>query len=83
MKFLTILLLGVTLVFSAVDINTAGAKELRSLHGIGTKKADAILAYRKNNCFKNIEDLAKVKGVGNKTIEKNKDNLRVSECNIK
>ena len=80
MKFLTMLLLGVTLIFGAVDINTAGKKELVSLSGIGAKKADSIIEYRKANCFNTIKELAKVKGIGNKTVEKNKDNLTVSAC---
>ena len=80
MKILTMILLGVTLMFGAVDINTAGKKELVGLSGIGAKKADTIIEYRKVNCFKTIQELAKVKGIGDKTIEKNSDNLIVSEC---
>ena len=80
MKILTMLLLGVTLMFGAVDINTAGKKELVSLSGIGAKKAEAIMEYRKANCFKSIDELAKVKGIGKKTVEKNKDNLTAGAC---
>ena len=83
MKLLSLLILGVTLMFGAVDINTANKKELSGLHGIGAKKADAILAYRKDNCFKSINGLAKVKGIGKKTVEKNKDNLTASKCKVK
>ncbi len=81
MKILTMILLGVTLMFGAVDINTADKKELITLSGIGAKKADAILEYRKVKCFENIKELAKVKGIGNKTVEKN--NLTASECKVK
>ena len=80
MKLFTLLVFGVVVLFGAVDINTAGKKELSGLHGIGAKKADAILIYRKDNCFKNINGLTKVKGIGKKTIEKNKDNLKASKC---
>ncbi len=80
MKILTMLLLGVTLMFGAVDINTAGKKELISLSGIGAKKADAIIEYRDANCFKSIDELAKVKGIGKKTVEKNRDNLTAGAC---
>ena len=83
MKILTMLLLGMTLMFGAVDLNTAGKKELITLSGIGAKKAEAIIEYRKVDCFKSIEELAKVKGIGKKTVEKNKDNLTVSECKVK
>jgi len=83
MKVLAMVLLGVSLVFGAVDINNASSKELSALHGVGAKKAQAIVAYRDANCFKNIEELAKVKGIGKKTVEKNKENLTVGECKMK
>jgi len=41
-------------------------------------KAQAIIDWRKENgSFANIEDLMKVKGIGPKTLEKNKDRLTV------
>ncbi len=44
MKILAMVILGVSILFGAVDINTASVKELSGLHGIGAKKAEAILA---------------------------------------
>jgi len=67
--------------FAGVDINKANKKELETLHGIGVKKAEKIVVFRKENgCFQSIEDLSKVKGIGPKTIEKNRKNLTLSEC---
>ena len=83
MKILTMILLGVTLMFGAVDINSAGKKELSSLTGIGAKKADTILEYRKTKCFKNVDELANVKGIGKKTVDKNRDNLTAGACKKK
>lgn len=62
-----------------VDINTADAKTLAAqLQGIGPKSAEAIVAYRtKHGPFKRAEDLDKVKGVGKKTVEKNRANIVV------
>lgn len=80
MKILAMLVIGITLVFGAVDINTAGKKELMNLKGIGAKKADAILEYREAKCFKNVNALKNVKGIGPKFIEKNKKNLEASRC---
>jgi competence protein ComEA len=80
MKILTMIFLGVSLLFGAVDINTADAKELSSLKGVGAKKAGTIIEYRSANCFKNVDELVKVKGIGKKTVEKNRDNLTASEC---
>ena len=57
---------------SPVNINTADAQALsKNIKGIGMKKAQAIVAYREaNGEFKKIEDLKKVKGIGNKLLEK-------------
>lgn len=61
-----------------VDINTADAKTIaKELDGIGLSKAEAIVAHRdKNGPFKSAEDLAKVKGVGLKTVERIRADLR-------
>jgi competence protein ComEA len=61
-----------------VDINSADAPTIaRELDGVGLSKAQAIVEYRKSNGpFKSAEDLAKVKGLGLKTVERNKSNLR-------
>jgi len=80
MKTLVILMLGMTLLFGAVDINTASAKELATLKGIGMKKAARIIKYRKKHCFKTVKELRKVKGIKKKTLRKNKGNIRVSRC---
>ena len=62
-----------------VNLNTATIEQLVSLPGIGKKKASAIVDYRqKNGKFKSLEDLAAVKGIGTKMIEKLKDQLVVS-----
>ncbi len=80
MKFLIILVTFIGFLFASVDINTADEKKLATLKGVGISKAKAIIEYRKGNCFKNVKDLANVKGIGEKTVEKNIDNLTVSEC---
>lgn len=54
---------------AAVDINTANESQLESLPGIGPGKAKAIIAERQaNGPFKSIDDLDRVKGIGDKTI---------------
>ncbi|MDR1976753.1 MAG: helix-hairpin-helix domain-containing protein [Campylobacteraceae bacterium] len=67
--FLVLLFLAVSL-FAKIDINSADAKTLASIKGVGDKKAEAIVDYReKNGKFTNIDDVVKVKGVGNKLLE--------------
>ena len=61
-----------------VNINTASVAELCNLSGIGEVKAKAIVDYRQQNGkFTSIDDIAKVKGIGPKTIEKNRDRIRL------
>ena len=53
-----------------VNINTATLEELQTIKGIGKKKAEAILQYRKEHgSFRTKEDLLQVKGIGKKALE--------------
>lgn len=60
-----------------LNINKASAEAIAdALTGIGLKKAEAIVAYRNaNGGFKTLDDLLAVKGVGKKTLEKNKGKI--------
>ncbi|KRG66934.1 competence protein ComEA [Stenotrophomonas terrae] len=58
-----------------LDINTASAAELnQALVNVGPSKAQAIIEHRQaNGPFKSVEELALVKGIGLKTVERNRD----------
>jgi competence protein ComEA len=59
-----------------VNINQANVTELQQLHGIGQKKAEAIVAYRQQHGpFQHIDDLQKVKGIGPALLNKNRARL--------
>lgn len=62
-----------------VDINKADAATIaKELQGVGLSRAQAIVAYReKNGAFKSADDLRKVKGIGAKTLEQNRANIRI------
>jgi len=61
-----------------VNINSAGLDELQKLPSVGPKIAQRILDYRKQNGnFKKVEDLMKVRGIGEKVFLKMKDQLTV------
>ncbi len=57
-----------------VDINHADAKALaEAMDGVGLTKAEAIVAYRDaHGPFRSVDDLAKVRGIGAKTIHANR-----------
>ena len=75
---LLIVLFSVTMAFAKVNINTATADGLAGLAGVGKDKAEAIVAYRTaNGQFKAVEDLTKVNGIGDKTLEKLKADITI------
>ncbi|MDD2652096.1 MAG: helix-hairpin-helix domain-containing protein [Sulfurimonas sp.] len=81
MRWLSLLILGVSLSFGAVDINKANKTELMTLNGVGEAKANAILEYRKkHNCFSKVDEIKEVKGLGDKFLQKNRINMTVSSC---
>lgn len=62
-----------------VNLNTADAAMLeRELLGVGAVKAKAIVDYREaNGPFASVDELLEVKGIGNATLEKNRDKLSI------
>lgn len=60
-----------------ININTADVSTLtKEMTGIGKTRAEAIVAYRqKNGPFQSIDDLIKVTGIGNRTVERNRPNI--------
>jgi competence protein ComEA len=63
-----------------VNVNKADAQTIAtSLVGIGLGKAQAIVAYRDaHGPFKSVDDVGNVKGVGAKTLERNRDAIRLT-----
>ena len=62
-----------------VHINQADASTFaENLKGVGMAKAKAIVKYRKENGdFNTVDELTNVKGIGAKTVEKNRKDLTV------
>jgi competence protein ComEA len=76
---LSLLIVGSVLAADKVNINTASADAIdKALVNIGPSKAAAIVEYRKaHGPFKSADELAQVKGIGLKTVEKNRDRIDV------
>ena len=63
-----------------ININRAPAWLLEALPGIGEVKTQAIIDYRQQNGpFSNINELLKVAGIGQATLEKIKDLITVAD----
>lgn len=60
-----------------VDINSADAATISAeLDGVGLTKATAIVAYREaHGPFQSADELARVKGIGQRTVELNRRNI--------
>lgn len=61
-----------------IYLNKSTVEQLSTLKGIGEIKARAIVNYREQvGGFKAIEDLMKVKGIGEKVLLDNKSRLKI------
>lgn len=76
---LSLALAGAALAADRVDINSADAAQIaQTLNGVGLAKAEAIVAWREaHGPFRSADQLAEVKGIGLKTVEKNRDRIAV------
>jgi competence protein ComEA len=67
-------------VSNPLDVNSATAEELQVLPGIGPKIAERIVKYReKHGPFSSVEDLTKVKGIGEKKLDKVRPFVKVGK----
>lgn len=83
-KILLILTVLAVSLFAKININTASVEELSSIKGIGTKKAEAIVKYRKSHGkFKNYDDLENVKGIGPALVDNIKKDIKNGEKTAK
>ena len=75
-KFVAILAIFTTLFLGAMDLQTASKSELMEIKGVGDKKADAIIEYRKTNTIKSADDLKNIKGFGDSIINNVKNSVK-------
>ena len=74
-----LLVAGVVYAGEPININTADAEALASaINGVGIKKARDIVSYRqKHGPFENLDELARVSGIGLQTVDRSRGNLTV------
>jgi competence protein ComEA len=64
---------------AVVNVNTATKEELTTVKGIGEKRAQEIIDYRKKNGdFKSVDELEKVPGIGPGTMKQIRSQVTVS-----
>lgn len=75
-----LLMAPLTTMAGQVDINSANAETISAeLKGVGLSKAKAIVDYRKKHGpFRTADDLSLVKGIGERTVELNRSDIKVS-----
>ncbi len=79
LRFLFFWLVATHCAFAAVNINTATREELEKLTGVGPVKAQAIIEDRKKHgLYTNIEDIKRVKGIGEVTFDRLKGEISVT-----
>ena len=71
-----------TLVFGVINLQTASKEELMSIKGIGEKKAEQIMEYRKTNTIKSADDLKNIKGFGDNIVSNVKENKPATKTAI-
>jgi len=67
-KVLLLLVFSVVWLFASMDLNSATKSQLMDIKGIGAKKADKIIEFRKINKIQNASDLKSIKGFGDVLI---------------
>jgi len=74
-KLFLSLVLSVSFLLATMNLNTASKSELMAIKGIGNKKAEQIIQYRKMNPLNQAMDLRNIKGFGKKVIFNVKNNV--------
>lgn len=73
------LVLSCAFLFASIDLNSATKDELMQIKGIGAKKAEMIIDFRKKQKINKVEDLMGIKGFGKGLIENIKNEVKDKE----
>ncbi|NQY53949.1 MAG: helix-hairpin-helix domain-containing protein [Campylobacteraceae bacterium] len=75
-KIILGMFLSALLLLASINVNTANKNELMTIKGIGEKKAELLILFRKSNKINNLNDLSKIKGFGPKLISNIKNDVK-------
>ena len=78
-RLVALLMLCCSFLFAEINLQTASKEELMSVKGIGEKKAEQIIEYRKTNTITKADDLKNIKGFGDSIVGNVKDANPVSK----
>ena len=81
-KLLLVMLLLSSYLFGAMNVQTASKAELMTISGIGEKKADAIIKYRKKHRLKSANDLLNVPGIGKNIVNNVKKGIKSKKSKV-
>lgn len=82
-KIIALLFVSGSLLFGAINLQTASKEELMSIKGIGEKKAEQIMDYRKSSKISKPEDLKNIKGFGDSVVDNVTNDVKVKEKSVK
>ena len=81
-KIVALFMLSCSFLFAQINLQTATKDELMGIKGIGEKKAEQIIEYRKTNTINNPEDLKNIKGFGNSIVSNVENDTKVSKAKV-
>jgi len=82
-RIIAILVLFVSMLFGDIDLQNASKEELMSIKGIGEKKAEQIIEYRKKSTISSVDDLRNIKGFGDSNINSIKKEIKDKDLSQK
>lgn len=83
-KIISILLI-TSLSLTAMSVSTiqnGGQEELSCIKGVGQKRLNNIINYKKSHTITTMEDLLNVKGIGKKVLENIKNDVKKKSCQV-
>ena len=80
MKKILVLLAVSASFLAAINVQKASKDDLMCIKGIGEKKAEAIIKYRKSNKLKSAKDLLEIKGFGEVLVKNVKEEIKSVAC---